>query len=340
MKLDLQQIRAITQDAETVREEQGVIWFSRFTEEEMALYLPRPGLDFRAACTAGIQLEFTTDAEALFLQVTTPKEPWYHRIFAYDIWVEDKLVGQLRNFGENPENGFYDESVFPTAHPGGSFPLCPGEKTVRIVFPWSMNLGLERLELSGASFVRPRRRKKTLLLFGDSITQGSCSLYPSLTYPARLAQWLQAEMINKGVGCEAYYPPLAKACTAPEPDCILVSYGANDWFRYSEEEFRENCREFWKTLCEKYPNSLKFALTPLWYMGQTGDQVFGSFDKLREGIFQVCKEFPQIRVIDCTDFVSRDSRDFGDLVVHPNHEGFGKFFENLKAAMAPHLSSL
>lgn len=337
MRLDFQQIKAITQGAETIKEENGAFWFSRFTEEELALYLARPGFDYRARGTSGIQIEFTTDATSLFLQVVTPQPPFYHRLFAYDILVDERLAGQLKNFGDNPENGFYDTSVFHTDHPCGSFPLGSGIKKVRIVFPWSMSLGLECMELTDATFAEPVKRNKKLLIYGDSITQGACSLFPSLTYAARLTQWLEADAICKAVGSECYCPDLVRAARVPEPDVLVASYGANDWYHCTREELAENCRRFWEVLCEKYPNARKFALTPIRCLGPRDPQTFGPFESVRQVIRSVTAEFPDVTVIDCTDFVSRDQADFGDLWVHPNHIGFGLFFENLKHALEPYL---
>lgn len=337
MKLDLQQIKSITQGAETIREENGAVWFSRFTEEEMALYLARPDYVSRAKGTAGIQMEFMTDATSLFLQVTTPEEPWYHSFFAYDILVDEIPVGQLRNFTGNPENGHYAKAVFPTDHPSGSFALGTGIKKVRIVFPWSMSLGLEAMELTGATFMEPVKREKKLLIYGDSITQGSCSLYPSQTYAARITQWLGADAINKAVGSESHFPALAEAATAPEPDYITVSYGCNDWVNFTGDEFADNCRRFWQAICSKYPSAKKFALTPIWYMDWQNVKAFGPFEDLARIIRSVTAKFPDITVIDCTDFVSRDNADFGDLWIHPNHNGFGLFFENLKQALEKYL---
>lgn len=337
MKLDLQRIKSITQGAERITEEKGAVWFSRFTEAEMALYLARPGFDYRARGTAGIQMEFTTDATSLFMQVTTPEGPCYHSFFAYDILVDGIPVGQLRNFTGNPENGHYAKAVFPTDHPRGSFALGTGTKKVRIVFPWSMSLGLETLELTGATFIEPVKKSRRLLIYGDSITQGSCSLYPSQTYATLLADWMDAHAISKAVGSEAYFPALAEAATAPEPDCITVSYGANDWVTCTEAEFTENCRKFWAAICAKYPNAKKFALTPIWYMDWQSVKSFCPFEDLARIIRDVTGEFPDVTVIDCTDFVSRDNAHFGDLWIHPNHTGFGLFFGNLKQALAPYL---
>lgn len=337
MILDSTQIKSITQGAETVKEIDGAIWFSRFTDEEMALYLARPGFDFRAKGTAGIQMEFTTDAQKMFLQVTTPEEPHYHKFFAYDIIVDGKLTAQLRNFEGEPENGSYSQAVFLTDHPRGSFELGRGVKTVRIVFPWSMSLGLEKMELVGATFVEPVKRKKKLLIYGDSITQGSCSLYPSLTYAARITQWLNADAINKGVGSESYFPELAEAAAAPEPDYITVAYGVNDWCNFTKEEFAENCRKFWTAICRKYPKAQKFALTPIWYLDWQNVKSFGPFEEIGQVISAVAAELSDITVVNCTDFVSRDNTDFGDLWIHPNHNGFGMYAENLQKALEQYL---
>lgn len=337
MKLDLQQIKSITQGAQRITEENGAIWFSRFTEEEMALYLSRPDYVSRAKGTAGIQMEFMTDATSLFLQVTTPEEPWYHSFFAYDILVDGIPVGQLRNFIGNPENGHYAKAVFPTDHPSGSFALGAGIKKVRIVFPWSMSLGLEAMELGDASFIDPVKKSKRMLIYGDSITQGACSLYPSQTYATLLADWLDAHAISKAVGSESYFPELAEAASAPEPDYITVAYGCNDWCTYTEEEFTDRCRRFWAAICRHYPNAKKFALTPIWYMDWQNVKTFGPFESLARIIRSVTAEFPDITVIDCTDFVSRDNAHFGDLWIHPNHTGFGLYFKNLKQALQKHL---
>lgn len=336
MELTLQQINSITQGAETIKEENGAIWFSRFTDEELALYTAREGFECRARGTAGVQMEFTTDANELFLQVTTPQGDFYHSFFAYDILVDEKRVGQLRNFEGEPACGAYSKAVIPTEHPSGRFPLGGGTKTVRIVFPWSMGLGIEKMELVGATFAKPVKRQRKLLIYGDSITQGSCSLYPSLTYAAQITQWLQADSVNKGVGSEAYFPELAEAATAAEPDYITVSYGANDWCTFTKEEFAQKCRAFWTALERKYPNARKFALSPIYYPS-TPVKCFGPFEDITKIIAEVVKEFPEVVFIDCTEFASRDPAHFGDGWIHPSHEGFTRFARNLQKAMEPYI---
>lgn len=202
-----------------------------------------------------------------------------------------------------------------------------------------MNLGIRRLELQGATYAHPVPKQTRLLIYGDSITQGSTSLYPSQTYTALLGTWLNANSCNKGVGSEMYYPELAQVKLDWEPDIITVAYGINDWYYLSQQEFTDRCRRFWEALCKKHPHAKKFALTPIYYLAiaQCGERPFGPLEDVAKCIRQIAVEFPDITVIDCTEFVSRDHADFGDLWVHPNHIGFEKFFQNLSQAIGKYL---
>ena len=337
MKLNLQQIQAITQGAETIREEGGMIRFCRFTDEELALYKARPDYYPTAICTANIQMLFRTDAESLYLKFTAPEGKLYSPFFAYDILVDDKLIGQLKNFPDEMKNGHYYDAPLEKGAPEGSFSLGSGIKTVRIVFPWSVCLKMESCILENATILEPVKKEKKLLIYGDSITQGSCCLYPSQTYPSLLGRWLDADTTNKGVGSEFYYPELAEQKLPYAPDYITVAYGINDWGHCTKEQYRNNCRNFWSAICKNYPNAKKFALTPIWYMNWAEVAPFGPFEELKQVIAEVAQEFPDVVVLDGTDFVSRDTADFGDLYIHPNHIGFRLFFENLKKAMMPYL---
>ena len=337
MKLSLQQICDITQGAEVIREENGSVRFYRFNEQELSLYRNRPAYFPMAISTPEIQLEFQTDAHTLKMQVTATEGKLYRRYFAYDSLVNGELTGPLTNFPNTMENGHYDEVATDPGPYHGSFSLGTGIKTVRIVFPWSVSLGLQNLTLEGCTFLEPVKKDKKLLIYGDSITQGACSLYPSKTYTSLLGQWLEAEVVSKAVGSEFYYPELAEINPEICPDYITVAYGINDWYHLSREEFTDRCRRFWAAICRNCPGAKKFALTPIYYLADCGERPFGPLADVAQLIREITAEFPDIIVIDCMDFVSRDTADFGDLYVHPNHIGFQKYFENLKQAMLPYL---
>jgi len=329
MILNTEQLFSLSQGAERFEERDGAVFFSRFNEAEMAVYLARPDYLFRAEATAGIILEFTTDAEALFLSVTESGSEHYHNYFAFDLLVNGVLTGQLTNLRENPENGRYWDFVDPDAPCEKRFPLGDGEKQVRIVFPWSMKLGIRCLELIGCTYARPVKKRRRLLIYGDSITQGSSSIYPSRTYTALLGSRLDAWTCNKGVGSEMYCPDLVRTGTGWKPDIITVAYGINDWCTVSKETFRKNCRDFWERLCRHYPEGIKFAMSPIWYLNHAEVNPFGPFEELGQVIRECTADLPNVTFLDCTNFVSNDTGDFGDLYVHPNHLGFEKYFRNL-----------
>ena len=68
-------------------------------------------------------------------------------------------------------------------------------------------------------------RKYKMISFGDSITHGYDAIYPSLSYASQLAQNLDAEQLNKGIGGDIFFPALLDEKDAFEPDFITVAYG-------------------------------------------------------------------------------------------------------------------
>ena len=103
-----------------------------------------------------------------------------------------------------------------------------------------------------------------MLAFGDSITHGYDTLHPSGRYAAKLAERLEAEEFNKGIGGEKFFSELASLKEPFVPDYITIEYGSNDWNRIDEETFKYNSRAFYENIVRNYPNSKIFTITPLW----------------------------------------------------------------------------
>ena len=81
MKLNLEQITRITLGAINVKEDNGVFSFYRFSPEEA-----KATDQCNAKCTAGIELNFQTDATALNLSVDILSEDTPRSFFAVDIF--------------------------------------------------------------------------------------------------------------------------------------------------------------------------------------------------------------------------------------------------------------
>ena len=101
-----------------------------------------------------------------------------------------------------------------------NFALGGGRKSVCIYLPWSVIVEIEELSIDDTAYITPIKPSKKLIAFGDSITHGYDALRPSNRYVAKLAEALDAEEINKGIGGEIFFPAsmaLQSAMPTPTP---------------------------------------------------------------------------------------------------------------------------
>ncbi len=334
MKLTLEQIRSVTQGAERITEENGAIRFFRFREEERAVYPKSEHFDGITAATAGIQLEFSTDATGLSITVFTAKAT-NRSFFCHDIFANDQLVGCIRNFPEGIEDTNYSHDEFPLGRFSGSFHLKAGVKTVRIVFPWSVISALEELSLENATFITPVKPAKTALMYGDSITQGYDSLNPSRCYSLRLARTLGAEACIKAIGGEMFLPALAEQIKTPAPDYITVAYGTNDWTRTKvAETFVANCHGFLENLSRNYPEAKILVISPIYRTDwEKTEGVICPFAQIEKTIENAAKPLSNVVFLSGRALIPQDELVLADRWVHPNHRGFDHYFCNLIHAL-------
>lgn len=323
MKLSLDEIRGIACGAARVESVGECIGLFRFAKEQEDLYREKswPSFYERTFATAGISLEFDTDSENLSLSVEVSVACGY-RWFTHSIFVDDKRIGEV--------SGFVPENETSTA--SGSFSLGKGMKRVRIVFPWNECSRITALELDDDSLVRPVKKKRKALIFGDSITQGYTTWFPENSYASRISRWLDANMINKGIGGESYWPELAGAADGFQPDIILIAYGANDWNARTEEEFAINSKEFCLRLRNAYPQAKIVVLTPIWMKTREEKQEDRwPFENLVSHLKALENFVENLTVIEGTEFVPCDLACFVEDRVHPNDVGFGYYAQALIA---------
>ena len=329
MKLNLSQIRGITTGAARVTEENSAIDFYRFTKEQELLYKKRNS-DFykKTFASSGVKLHFKTDSKTLFIKILT--EPGSsRRYFSLDVFVNGRMLGALDNFSNVALPRCYSGVSLPLGEFSGSFSLGKGEKEICIYLPWSVRTEIKELTLDDGSFIKPIRPIAKLLCFGDSITQGYDALRPSQKYTTLLAEHLNAEEFNKGIGSEEFFEELAAPKEDFNPDIITVAYGTNDWNRGSREGFDRNCAGFFRNLCFNYPNAKIFAVTPIWRSNFEESRPFGSFFEVEERIKSLVADFKNVRVISGFELVPHNEEFFGDLKLHPNADGFYRYFSRL-----------
>ncbi len=332
MKLDYTQVASIATGAATVCEENGCYFFSRFTDEQKKMYRERTeDCHLRSLSSAGIKLSFETSSRNLYLRYSvTPGSS--RQYVSLDIFVNGTCIDYIDNFGEKEFPKKYTEVTLPLGRFSQQVSLGEGVKQVTIYLPWSVNVVFEEISVDDGAYIRPVKREKTLLAYGDSITQGYDALRPSNTYVAALARALCADETNKGIGGEMFFPELASAKEDFEPDYITVAYGTNDWSHCTKEEFEANCASFFKNLRISYPKAKIFAITPLWRTDVHETTRLGKFEELEKTICAVTKDL-DIAVISGLELVPHEAEVFADLFVHPNDEGFAHFSKNLIRAI-------
>lgn len=321
MRLNLEQIRSIVSGAVKVEQTDGMYHFFRFTEAEKAVIE-----NANLLATASIQLEFVTDASKLKLSGLA-KIASARSYYAIDVLVSGNRVGSVSNMKEEEFCGNYAEKEYPLGSFLEEFILGDGEKTVRIVLPHSVIVTLSAVELEGATYVKPKKREKTLVAYGDSITQGYDALHPTAAYAVRLSDALSATLMNKSLGGAVFDARLPEAAENTTADYVLVAYGTNDW---GSPALPENANAFFETLVKKYPDSKIFALTPIWRGDYESPAIPRKFSQIEEIIREACqKHGEKIQVISGWNLVPKESKYFGDTRLHPNDEGFSYYCDNI-----------
>ncbi|MBQ8351623.1 MAG: SGNH/GDSL hydrolase family protein [Clostridia bacterium] len=324
MTLTGKDLKPLAQGATDVVEHDGYLRFLRFTEGEASV-IDSPNL----LHPAGVQLEFKTDGTQLRLGGRTIDIFRVRSYYAIDVLVNGTLIGYIGNLKDEDATGNYAWRDYPNGHFLGDFSLGKGEKTVRIVLPHSTLTEFLEVTIEGATYITPVKREKTLLVYGDSITQGYDALHPSATYAVRLADAMGATLYNKAIGGAQFAPAPAEAPAGVKPDIILVAYGTNDWTCRTREELERNTRHFFETLTAQQPGIPIYAITPIWRKECEVEKPFGSFADLATMITEICAAYPTVRVINGFDLVPHEEQYFGDLCLHPNDAGFAEYAASL-----------
>ena len=325
MFLTLTDIKKITFGAVNVIEENGVFIFNRFTEKQKEYYKNYRTISLygKTNATAGIRFSFKSDTS--YLKFNYYLTYGSSRDFAYfDIFINKELsyhVGKEK----------LDDNIcsFECKMP-------KGENYIEIYFPWSTHAKLCNVEIEDNASLIPVSRSKTLIAYGDSITQGYDAFYPSKAYIVELANALDCDLYNKAIGGDTFFPELLEAKETFVPDIVTVTYGTNDWMKSSHGEFVFNAKTFFELLCENYKNSKIYVITPIWRLEEengTAPATNWSMAEHREFIKKVALQYDNVIVIDGYDLVPHDTELFSDKRLHPNDDGFKYYAENLIKAI-------
>ena len=326
MVLNFEQIKNMARGAVRFKTSGKWIGFYRFTEEQAEIYdRLHPTLASKTPATAGVRLAFRTDSDRVSFKYRFIKcsSRTYGRI---DFCINGALIAHTGLDDFENKVGVAD------------FALGEGEKTVEVYLPWTMGTEICDVTLSDGASFEPIRRSHTMLVFGDSITQGYDGKYPSLCYANTLLRLLDAEGINKGIGGEFFFPELLDAPDDIDPEWITVAYGTNDWRHLPRETIENNCRAFYQKLSARYPNAKIYAITPIWRSnGAADDTPFGApLNEVRALIGEQTKDLANVTVISGERMIPH-LMPFTTDGLHPNDAGGQVYAQALYLALKPYL---
>lgn len=321
MKLDLEQIRAVTKGVMDVTEENGVFTFHRLNGAQMSVYQPNTGMWRRSQALASVVLDFETDARELKYEAVNAWNSTGVRNYYFDLYVDDQLVYH-DGFSYNAnEDG---STMMRFGDWKNSLAMPEGTKRVRLYMPAICHVELRDVELVDATFVWPVKSRYRWLAFGDSITEAHSSALPSMQYTEQVARSIDAEVFNQATGGEQFRAWKIVPGSYPKVDFITVAYGTND-FRHSPgmTEFLSELRGFFKALNEEFGDTPVLVLLPLWRKLEMNGQAYaiGTMDEVRRTIRTEAEKYPANRVVDCSGFIPPVSDFFADKTLHPNALG-------------------
>ena len=324
MKLEYEQIQPLVFGVEYTDTDHNKILFSRFSKEELGE--TNHEKDNRLA-TAGVRIEFETDSRYIRI-ATSVKEsnPDRRNFYSFDISCNGSIVGQIKNFNRLPQ---YPYKKYNLADRQKTFYLKSGLKHICIYFPWSVQGMIREIELDDGAVITPVQKKRKLIMYGDSITQGYDAAQSSLSYASILADKLNANIMNKGIGGSFFLPELTKCESKILPDFITVAYGTNDWKGADFEDFKKRSYVFFENLVSNYPNVPIFVIAPIWRADHNEKHKLGSFSTIANTLKQISNDCKDLYFIDGIDFIPKDRTYYRDGYLHPNENGFKLYADAL-----------
>lgn len=343
---------------DTAAQKDGWVRPARFIPEQVrALGSVRawhPGV-FRkmAACTAGISLEFETDATLVELDLRMDEPPKASLDVIADverhapgprppydgvgIEIDDRRLPLALPDERNVVACLLDD---PAAAPEPGLQRLPGMGVphhVRVWLPCLTSCSVREVRSDG-TYLRAVPARERLLVLGDSIAQGFVGVDPGLSWPARVADHLGLDLVNQGVGAQVFQVgSLAGLAGRVSPAAVVVEFGANYRFEPCQESrVWPEVRTYLYEVTEAFPGVPVWALTRLPHeegVYQTHERsCAGVVDDL---IRRAAARHPDVRVVDGSALLDAGRLDelLADGSDHPGPEGQRMIAERLSFVM-------
>jgi lysophospholipase L1-like esterase len=334
------------------KDKTGFIYFERFTNEQFETLAKNPLFQMMGQSTAGIFLFFKTNGNEISFQCK--KESILKNVIPILRYGGAKIIETAktsmspakRHGGRLKMNDAFDiyingERVASPKPRSGHIRVSFQNNTksdvfVKIYFPLYTKVGIMNLTSNGPIETIAQQKEKIYCL-GDSITQGFDSGNPSLCYVARIAEMLNLDALNQGVGRFQYDPAILNGLEKlSDPKFITIAYGTNDWAYNPEiESIQLNISNFYKKINSLFPKIPIFVITPFWRSDMEQVMKSGKYTDVVQLIENESNKYSNLVLIDGLKISPHEKTFYSDGRLHPNIDGFAYIAERL----APILTS-
>ena len=316
-QLSFEQLIQLFTGVASFEEENGYLKLCRYTKNQMQFYKRTSDRNFlRAGASAAIILDFNTDSTTLSFNCKTVRASSLQMGYI-DIYVDGKLnVHKGKNDSDENEINI-------------DFKMPVGTKRVTVYFPCLFSSQIKEFKIDRGSYIEKIQKDKKFIFFGDSITQGYISEFPSLSYANQIGSKFNAEIMNQAIGGEFFDATHLDETLKYIPDVIFVAYGTNDW--NAEKDITENATQYFDKLTKMYPKAKIIDILPIW---RTDIEIKNAtrkytFDTAKEYIRNVCAKYDNVIVLDGFDYVPHFQNFYFDHV-HPNELGYAYYADALE----------
>ena len=263
--------------------------------------------------TAGVKLDFTTDAEEIVIkfgktELATLRNPLDQ---LFDVYEGGELKATYQ---------MGDELSHKTAG---------GKHRYEIYFPHYAFPVISDMELVGATVFEPCARPAEILFLGDSITHGSRAKHPSKSYVMGVGRALGVSVLNQGNSGFVYDAgSVERVC---DPKIVVCAYGINDIARKKDKDMlRSDAEDFHKKVRECYPSANIVSILPI-YTSWEANKI-DCIAEEREILNSVYKAYSDC-IVDGRELIPLDMSLFDDGI-HPTEAGFEHYIKNLSKRLS------
>lgn len=333
--MEKEQLQSILYGGKLKDDDNGYL-LERFTKKQINLFAENDKFLKRLSGAAGICLDFYTNAIQIQIvyQILSMAD---REVMHLDIYEDGVMV---KSFEGKPFDGQEFSTVYCRENTKQEwsritvyFPYMAKIKLYEVSIFHSKDALIQTVEQGRPGMVQTGIKRKKLLCYGDSITQGYDSLYPSQTYAARLARYYDMELWNQGISGYVFDARVIDGELTYKPDIVTVAYGTNHWdLSDSPNQIQVNTQvnadTFFQKLIQVHSNSKLYFILPLWRNDIVTDVRGRSFEELRKILRDTASQYP-IQIIDGFYAVPHQKEFFADQNLHPNDMGMACYSELL-----------